>query len=669
MDIKIPLSWLKQYVQTNASPADIAKALSLCSASVERSEKVGDDIVYDIEITTNRVDMLSVYGLARETNAVLPEFGFKSSLKDFPEGVKCEVTKKEEAVLRVKIENPLLCPRFTAVLLKNVQMGKSPKLMIDNLEKSGIRSINNVVDISNYCMLETGHPMHTFDYDKIKDHTMILRESKKGETITTLDGIKRILSKGSIVIEDGSGKLIDLCGIMGGENSSVTENTKNVLLFVQVYDPVKIRRTCQELSFRTDAAIRFEKGIDSEGVLRSLERGVKLFIDNTGCTVNGKVLDIYPKPLPIKSVSIRKSRIDQILGVDIQENKIKSILESLNFKVKSISNGFIIEIPSFRTKDITIEEDIIEEIARIYGYHNIPSILPEGQIPNIPQDRELYWEQRIKETLKYWGFTETYSYSLVSEKLSKIGVQEQMHALTLLNPLTEDNQILRTNLLSSILEVIAKNNTQYPSSKIFELSMIYKQIKKGELPKEVPHLVIAINGGNYSDIKGVIEQVFNEIGRNDFKISSCNNPLLIKEKSANIKDIGDFGEINDDVKQIFGLTKQVAVSEMNCEKLFSKATQNKHFVPPSIYPSIKEDLTFIRGSKQVYIADVIESIYSINNFIKRVGIKTIYKETVTFEIEYQSKDKTLTSTDIESIRKNIVLKLKEKYLFSLKGSV
>jgi len=381
MNIFIPDSWLREHLKTKATPKQIAKDLTLCSQTVEKINQVNGDSVYEIEITTNRPDCLSIYGLARELNAILPQFGIKAKLKELAESKKEIPQVKKGLPLKVKISKPSLCPRFTALIFDNVTIKPSPKLIQDRLEKAGVRALNNVVDVSNYLMLELGQPMHTFDYDKIKKATMILRETKKGEKIVTLDKEKRILPQGAIVIKDGAGRIIDLCGIMGGANSEVDEKTKRVLLFVQTYDPMKIRRTCQALAFRTEAASRFEKGVDPEGVIPAMKKARVMFEKNCGAKVASELIDIYPNPPKEKTVNLDINQAEKLIGVKIAKQKITNILESLGFsQLESREPIFAFSVPYWRYDDINIPEDLIEEIARIYGYHRLPSNLPQGKI-------------------------------------------------------------------------------------------------------------------------------------------------------------------------------------------------------------------------------------------------------------------------------------------------
>ncbi|KKS76580.1 MAG: Phenylalanine-tRNA ligase beta subunit [candidate division WWE3 bacterium GW2011_GWA2_42_9] len=441
MNVLIPFSWLKDYVKTNAGVRDAASALSEHSFSVE---KIIDDDVLEIEVTPNRGDGLSVLGVARELMAVLPAKGFSAEWvkKQIP------VTKysgKDKP--KVTISDNSLVPRFSAVVIDRVKVKESPAEIKERLSKVGLRAINNVVDVTNYCMVELGQPMHAFDYDKIGGHEMNVRESKKGEEITTLDGVRRTLPEGVIVIEDGDGRLIDLCGIMGGLNSELDGKTTKVLLFVQVYDPVRIRRSSMSLGHRTDAALRFEKGVDFENVVSSLQTAAGMLAKLSGGEISSELIDITGTVYTEKHIKIDYDKINKIAGIEIKKDFVNATLSSLGFVIK----GTDVYVPSWRYDDINIVEDLAEEVVRIYGYQNLPNELPGGTLPHRAKNNNFALEDKAKDFLKYLGFFECYNYSAVSSELSGHG------ALKIKNPLNADLAYLRTSLTPKLLEILHKN--------------------------------------------------------------------------------------------------------------------------------------------------------------------------------------------------------------------
>src|SRR3989338_3980166 len=357
MNIKITHNWLREYLDTDATPLEIQKYLSLCGPSVESVEKTEDgDYVYEIEIKSNRIDSASVFGVALECQAILPMFGKRAKLILNPlEKYRfLNVETRHASSLQVTIKNPSLCSRFSAVVLDNVKAIPSPDFIQKRLRAIGIKVINNVVDISNYLMVTFGQPTHVFDFDKIGKHTMIMRESKKGESIITLDGEKVELPGGDIVIEDGNGELIDLCGIMGGLNSSFTDKTKRVLLFVQTYNKQFIRRTSMLTGQRTIAATYFEKGLDEERVEATLSYGVGLLKSCAKVTVASKITDIQSKKYTPRTISFTLSEINYKIGVEIEPKQIHHILTSLGFGVQEKDSKYSVTVPSFRHYDVNI---------------------------------------------------------------------------------------------------------------------------------------------------------------------------------------------------------------------------------------------------------------------------------------------------------------------------
>lgn len=622
MNVLIPYSWLKDYIKTNAAAEDAAKVLSLHSFSVEKVSKVGDDEVLEVEVTPNRGDALSVIGVARELRAVLPRQGFKC------EWVNKEiVAPKAEAKdkLDVVIKDKTLVPRFSAVVLENVQVGKSPKIIEERLEKVGIRALGNVIDVTNYMMIDKGQPMHAFDYDKISGHKMIVRESKAGEVVITLDDVVRKLPAGVIVIEDGDSRLIDLCGIMGAKNSEVDENTKKVLLFVQVYDPVRIRKASMSLGHRTEAALRFEKGIDFEGVVPALWEAAGMICEFSGARVSSDLIDIVNVDMKLKSVQVDYKKINEVAGIEIAPEIVDSTLSDLGFENMDGGvpqrNGFIL-VPSWRYDDVGIVEDLAEEVVRLYGYYNLPGKLLIGEIPVTEKDESFYWEDVARKFLKHVGFFECYTYS--ATKKEKVYGE----ALKISNPLSEDILYLKTSLIPQLLEVADKNQGYADELKVFELASVYLS-KKGDLPDQPVMLGLVTRGVDYVDLKGIVEALFDELG---------------------VKDYPEF-EVVDNSGGKLGV-------ELNFGELAKKATKSRAYTPLTSFNSIKEDLTFEIPEGVVY-QQIEQAILETDPRIVKLNFKDIYKKALTFSIEYLDKQRQISSDDTQEIRKRIFEQLEK----------
>jgi len=657
-------SWLREYLNTKAKPKQIAKYLSLCSQSVEKIIKVNGDKVYDIEVTTNRPDCLSIYGIARELAVILPRFGIAAHLKKLPMEM---IPKKptENLPLQVKISHADLCPRFTALIFDQVVIGPSAKTIRQRLEKSGIRSINNVVDVSNYLMLELGQPMHTFDYDKIGRAKMFLRESKVGEKITTLDGQTRKLPPQTIVIEDGEGKIIDLCGIMGGKNSQVSEKTKRVLLFIQTYNPSKIRQTCQRLAFQTEAAKRFEKGIEPEGVIPAMRRAIKMLRTSSKAVVASRLIDIYPHPPKKKKIILSQQRLNQLMGIEIKLTEAKKILKSLGFKITINQDRSVLNAvpPYWRQGDISLPEDLIEEVARIYGYYQLPSVLPSGQIPQQPEERTFYWENKVKAALKFWGFWETVNYSMIGANLLRETGFSPCDCLEIANPLTKELVFLRPSLIPSLLKVETQDSKQL--LKIFELSKIYLPRKSfQQLPGEKLMLTGVVMGEKFFQVKGIVEALLEQLN-----IFSPNFKSIEEKDEENLfhpfrtasvliqnQILGKIGEINPAVLRKMDIQNRATVFDLDFQQMVKFATKLKKYQPLSKYPAIVEDLTFVLERKTP-TAEIVQLIKAVDSTIQNVILIDDYRKSRTFRITYQNSKRNLKNQEIKKIRKEIITQM------------
>lgn len=620
MNVLIPFSWLKDYVKTNATIEGVASLLSLHSFSVE---KIIDGDVFEIEVTPNRGDALSVLGISREMMAVLPVKEFEADWVKEDSPVK-KYSGKD--TLKVNIKDSTLVPRFSAVVLDKVTIKDSPSKIRERLSKVGIRPINNVVDITNYLMIELGQPMHVFDYDKILGHQMTVRESKKGEKLTTLDGVERSLPEGVIVIEDGEGRLIDLCGIMGAKNSEVDDDTKKILLFVQVYDPVRIRKTSMSIGHRTDAALRFEKGVDFEGVLQSLRRAVKMLEEHAGCEVSSELIDITGTVYTPKNIIIDYENINKVAGLEVPKRFVDTTLSNLGFIVKDGEA----EVPSWRYDDINIPEDLAEEVIRIYGYYNLPNNLPSGDLPKRLNTSEFTFEEKAKNFLKYSGFFECYSYSFVPKDLTGSD-----RALKLKNPLNADYEYLRTSLVPQLLGVVQRNKGYSEALKVFELSQVYLP-KEGDLPAQPLKLALASRKVDYLQFKGYIQALFDDlkVGTNfDFEINEYPNGVL--------------------------------TCEINFEDLLSAKNKPTPYTPIVGFNSIKEDITLVLGGDEVF-KELVKEIEKTDPRISKVLFKDIFQNFLTLSLEFLDKSKQISSVETQEIREQISKVLKAKFGIQIK---
>ncbi len=643
MNIKIVDSWLREFLETNASAYDIARELSLASVSVEKTEKIDGEYIYNIEVTTNRVDLMSVSGIAREAAAILSEQGVPAKYNT----PKTLNPPKTDISFPIEIKNdPALVNRIMAAVLE-VEIGQSPKQIKDKLELSGIRSLNNLIDVTNYVMREIGHPAHVFDFDLLTNKKIVIRESKQGEEVITLDGKKYRLFGGDIVADDGTGQIIDLLGVMGTANSVVAENTKRILFFLDNNNPQRIRRTSMNLGIRTEAAIINEKGIDPNLLEIAFKRGIELYQKIAKGKVVSQVLDIYPNRPKSQTIKVSNNKLSKIIGIKIEPNKPSEILERLGFEVERTNDYLDVRVPTIRSNDILIEEDVIEEIARVFGYHKLSSVIPSFlNNKTVPYANLFYFEKRVKNALKYWGYTEVYSYSLISEDLYEGPIEK---AIKLKNPLSEDMLHLRNSLIPSLLQIV-ENNKSREVIRIFELANTYhKNLPK--LPKETLMLAGVVKKHNVSffEIKGLIETLFEDLGIRNYKLKQR------KESPGADVFLGGI-----EIGYIEILNNKTIDFELNFDEILKFANIKKVYEPLAKFPPVIEDLTLVLD-ENIKTEEVIEEIKLQSSLILEVSFKDQFDFSKTFHIIYQSRDQNLTKGDVSKIREGIVKAVSAKF--------
>ncbi len=666
MNIKITDSWLREYLKTEATPRQVADSLSLSGPSVEKLITVGRDFVYDIEITSNRVDTASVIGIAREANAILPRRGFKTSLKKFELSSK-DLSPNSPLPLIVQDKHHL-CPRIMAVVLDNLTVGRSPEFMRNRLEQAGIRSLNNVVDITNYVMLETGQPVHVFDYDRVKTNSLIIRTAKKGEVITTLDEKKYTLDTRDIVIDDSTGRIIDLPGIMGCFNSVVINSTKRIIFFIESNNPVSIRRTSMKYGIRTMAATINEKNPDPELVETALLRGIKLYQDISGAKIASPVIDIYPQKPVVKNIVISAEFINKIIGVNLSNKEISDILTALQFQVKTNAGNFIVTPASFRASDVQIKEDLVEEVARIYGYYNLPGNLMSGKIPVQSPSQQFLFEDKIKTALKYLGFSETYSYSFISQKMIADSGLDIEHHLEVANPLTSDIQFMRISLFPSLLSAVCNNQYLTQSLRLFELSNIYLPKKNG-LPSEIPTLVSGTTD-NFFVLKGIVEAIFSDLGLDKIEQNVTPHHFMHPKQSIsfiyNNTIIASLGLLQPEIQFNFNIKSPLMIAEVYLNPVLelTNSITKYHSIPK--HPPVIEDLALLIPVN-IKLGEVINNIYNVSPQITKVKLVDMFQNTTTLRIFYQQNNQNLANADTTLIRQDILRYLSSDYKIKLKA--
>lgn len=635
-------------------------------------EAIGfDDTSVEFEITSNRPDCMSVIGLARETHATF----------DRPYTVKEPAYKGIDgdinSMLKVTIHNKELCPRYIAGVVKNVKIGMSPRWMRERLRASGVRPINNFVDITNYVMLEYGHPMHAFDIRYIDGAEINIRNAKEGEKITTLDGTERTLTEKMLVIADAN-KPVAVAGVMGGEYSGIMDDTVDVVFEAACFDGASVRTTAKALGMRTDASARFEKGLDPQNAYPALMRAFEL-VEMLGCgEVVKTIIDADYSDKTPKGVEFDPVWINNFLGADIPEDVMRSCLEKLDFKVE---NGKAYA-PSVRI-DIECKADIAEEVARIYGYNNIPKTIIRG-VADAKLTEKQKLERKIANAMTALGAYEITTYSFISPKyFDRIRLSENSplrKTVVISNPLGEDTSVMRTTLLPSMCEVMARNyNSRNAAVCLFELGSEYIP-NGGELPDEPVRLSVGAYGGDmdFYGIKGIVDSMLKNIGVEDFEYSACTDPAVFAEAEAfhpgrcavitkDGKAIGIVGELHPETLENYGIGVKAYAAKVNVTELLDIANAVKTYKPLPKFPAAVRDLAIV-CDENLPVAELEKAIKrAVGSTLESVTLFDVYKgkqiaegkKSVAYSIAMRSHEGTLTDEQSDAAVKRVLKELEK----------
>lgn len=635
-----------------------------------------NDALIEFEITSNRPDCRSIIGIAREAAVTLGK-----ELK-YPE-IKVQACD-EEMSFEIDIQTDL-CKRYCGRVVKDVKVGPSPYWMQRKLIEAGMRPISNIVDITNYVMLELGQPLHAFDLDDIKYNKMTVKMAEEGEKFTTLDGVERTLTSDMLVIGNQD-KTLDLAGIMGGENSEIKDTTTSIFIEGASFAKENIRATSKKLGLRTEASSRFEKGIDINLAEEAVNRACQL-IEELGCgTVLNGMLDYYPQKEEVQKVTVNPVRINKLLGVNVPMDQFINILESLEFKCNLVSSEVLeLEVPTFRL-DITEDADILEEIARIYGYNNIPSASLEGNATaGVKTDKQKFIDN-VKSNSIACGLNEILTYSFVSprgvDKINLSANDEKRNFVKIMNPLGEETSVMRTTLIPNMLDVISTNiSHKVEEVSAFECGNTF--IPQEGLPIETKKYCVGMYGKevDFFVLKGVIESVLNNVGLKGYEIEpETTNLTFHPGRCAKIVYnniyIGTFGELHPDVIENYNLGQRVYVAEINIDTVFENLNLTKSYNPLPKYPSTSRDIAlivkdevFVKQIEDIIKAngeDLVES-YKLFDVYKGAQIEEGHK-SIAYSITYRSKDKTLTDEDVAKVHEKILSELSEKLNANLRSN-
>jgi len=637
-----------------------------------------NDTVLDVGVTPNRSDCLSMIGMAREVAALTGK-----TLK-MPEGKVRESVEDVSRLSSVTIEDPDLCPRYTARLIRNVTIGDSPVWMKTRLEAAGLRAINNVVDVTNFVMLEMGQPLHAFDFRFLEEGRIVVRKSKPGEEFVSLDGKSRVLPDHTLLICDGK-KPVAIAGIMGGLNSEVKDDTRTILLESAYFNPSSIRRSSRRLAMPTDAAFRFERGIDPEGVLRALDRAAQLMADLSGGLVCKNRLDEYPAKIkPVENILFRMDRVRQVIGAAVPAGETVRILKSIGMKVRREGRGaYRVTPPSFRV-DIEREIDLIEEIARLYGYDRVPSTLPSVSVAETEAIPRLTLEERIRRLLTGFGYSEIINYSFTSplsvEALGLPPEDERRRLVVIRNPLTEDQSVMRTTLIYGLLETLKKNiHNASLNLKLFEIGRTFLRRKEGELPEERNILAALLAGKasddlwgskvgvDFYDLKGCLENIFQDLKLETLRCRTRKpEAFLHPGQSCGVYlgdvQIGCLGKAHPDVLKKMDIKSDAYLFEINLDLLGAHAERRIQYREISKFPAIQRDVAFLLPASMESEKMLETVLQQTEDLLENVSIFDIYAgqgleegtKSLGLRFSYRALDRTLTDAEVNTIHNRIV---------------
>ncbi len=655
---------MNDFVSENEIGKDIKEVLMLSDKSVE------------FEITSNRPDCLSVIGLARESAV-----SFDRELKLHTPVVK-EGSGDISEYISVDVDDAELCPRYSARVVKNVKIEPSPLWLRMRLRASGVRPINNIVDITNYVMLEYGQPMHAFDYAMLEGKKIVVRRAADGENFKSLDDNDHILSADTLVIADEK-KAVALAGVMGGANSEIKDSTTTVVFESANFLGSSVRLAAKAQGMRTESSSRFEKGLDPENTMAALERACELVNLLGAGEVVGGVIDVYKNKKAPNTVKFDASQINNFLGTDVPEDKMVSILKSLGC---TIEDG-VLTAPSYRA-DIERMNDVAEEIARIYGYNNIPSTPFKCAVKAGTLTPKQAYKARLHSLLCSLGLTQSVTFSFVSPKtLDMINLPEdapERRQVVITNPLGEDTSVMRTTLVPSVLGVLARNNNYHSDSvAIYELGHIYiPNEDKNELPEEPLRLTFGFYGdGDFYTLKGMAETICNDAGIAKIKFASNeNNPIFHPGRCANIiargfEVVGTIGQLHPKVAANYGFDAPVYLADIDFEKLFSFSNFDKHYKPLPKYPPVNRDFAFVcdKNTEAGSIEDVIRK--AGGKLVEAVTLFDVYvgerlgadKKSLAFRVTLRAADHTLTEDESEKTSSKIIASVEKQLGITLRG--
>jgi phenylalanyl-tRNA synthetase beta chain len=640
-----------------------------------------DDTILELELTPNRGDCLSMLGVAREAASIL-----KLPLKYTPPDVEESLPPCRERV-KVEIEEPHLCRRYAARLLTGVKVGPSPLWIQKRLRAAGVRPISNVVDVTNYVMMEFGQPLHAFDYDTLLESRIVVRRAAENEILVSLDGVNRKLTPDMLIIADARNP-VAIAGVMGGLETEVTDKTTNVLLESAYFNPASIRRTSKMLGLRSDASARFEGGIDPAGCRRSADRAAQLLQQISGVQVSEGAVDNYPSPAEQKMICLRPERTSFLLGAELPRGEIADILTRLQFDVKNSGSELFVGVPSWRG-DVSMETDLVEEVARLHGYNRIPGTLPNAVTTLGKRTPNQLFRESVKDILAGYGLNEAITYSFFNPEwadLYKLPPESALRrTVKIQNPLSEEQSVMRTWITPGLVDALKRNyNRQVRSGAVFELGSVF--LPASRLPEERTALAAAAMGEalggwnrkvlplDYYFLKGVLETLFQQIGLTGYFFEAeYSNPSFHPGRTARVfageQELGILGELHPEVLERLDFPMRVVAFELDPDKLANLAAAARKYQPLPRFPSVERDIAVL-APKEVSAERIGEAIgRSGGKTLTSVLLFDVYEggqiqtgyRSLAFSLKFQTEDRTLTDEEVTKCMDSVSGELDRKY--------
>lgn len=676
--MKVSYNWLKELVEFTLTPRELAEKLTMIGLAVDRVEEVNGDSVLELDLTSNRPDCLSHFGVAREIAVICG-----AELRH-PDVSVAEADESVSSVTSIEILDPDLCPRYAARMIMGVKVGPSPGWVVEKLDRLGQRSINNVADITNLVLLELGHPLHAFDFNRLVGRRIVVRRARTGEMLKTLDGVKRTLTDDMLVIADAA-RPVAMAGIMGGEDSEISAATTDVLLESAYFDPASIRRTARALGMATEASYRFERGADYDAPVRAADRAARLIVEVAGGRILRGVIDAYPKPMTREPIKLRRSRLRRVVGVEIDFGEAVRLLRALGFHVEAVSDEELWATPPSFRADVTGEDDLVEEVARHAGYEQIPTTLPgwggAGELLVGESKR-----RDLRRVLTSLGFSEAITFSFNNEELDALFRREGTDVVRLANPIDETRRQMRSSLLPGVLESLAHNLRHgVRSVRLFEIGKCFTG-RGGEQPEETEKLTLGATGllneeawvdrarvFGFYELKGTLEALLERFRIRQVEFEVSPEEYLHPGQSARIRIqggvVGDFGQLHSRVAAMFKFKQPVFVAELNLGVLLEAKAEAIRYRPLPKFPTVVRDISFIVpvGLKYAEIESGIKSLEIAE--ITAVKLFDVYtganvpagQRSLSISLRLRADDRTLTDGEINDISARVMALLRDRF--------